>query len=130
MKVLFYLLVIFYGFINSQNKHIKVELVDYSADQIPAHCGYQTEWGILKFRVIKNNDLFNENQIISGFFMCPRERLEETIGIENLISGSEYEIEIGDPVPDKEIPEKTTIISKVKHKPDLTFALIKIKPVD
>ena len=108
----------------NEKRQLKVELIDFSVDKIPADCGYQTEWGILKFRVIEEAKNLNKNELISVLIMCPRERLEREIGIKNLKNGSEYYIQIGKEIKSDEIPENVTVISDKNLKTtDLIFAL-------
>ena len=115
------------SFPDNGTRQLNAELVDYSADKIPADCGYQTEWGILKFRVIENGKKLNKDELISVLIMCPREKLEQEIGIKNLKNGSDYNIKIGKRIKKDEIPENVTIISDKNIKTtNLIFPLIDI----
>jgi hypothetical protein len=94
----------------AQNKPLKVKLVDYSADKVPAYCGYQTEWGILKFRVKESSNGFKANEIILALFQCPRETMEKGLGLDNYSSRKTYLLTLGERAKPNEIPANPTEI--------------------
>jgi len=91
-----------------QTQTLKVELIDYTKDKIPAYCGYQTEWGILKFKVFESTENFEKGQIIFGIFQCPRETMKSVFKAKNYINNREYLLTIGKMVEKNEIEKINT----------------------
>lgn len=92
----------------SQDGPIEVQLTDYSADKIPADCGYQTEWGILKFRLNEPTEDLKIGETIFVLFQCPRETIGVKIGLGNFINGNSYFLTLGEKVERTESPLNTT----------------------
>ena len=67
-------------FVSAQNiKPILSKLVDYSKEKIPTYCGYQTEYGVLKFELLESAGNFRKGDLIFIFQQCPREVMEDTV---------------------------------------------------
>lgn len=78
----------------AQNKTLRVQLIDYSNKRIPAYCGYQKEWGILKFKVLADTAEFKKGEFLLTMIECPRERIE-MYGMENFKNNQKYLLTIG-----------------------------------
>lgn len=111
-----------------QAKTVEAELIDFVYDKIPANCGYQIEWGILKFKVIEANANLKQNQIFQVLFQCPRETMESNLGLKNYINHQRYLLTLGNKVTKKEIPKNTTgIYNELKQKSAPIYWLSEIK---
>ncbi len=111
-----------------QNKPVKAELIDFVSDRIPSYCGYQTEWGILKFRVKEPNADLKADQIFQVLFQCPRETMESKLGLKNYINHHRYLLNLGEKVTEEEIPENTTeMYNDLKEKSVPIYWLSEIK---
>jgi hypothetical protein len=62
--------------------------------KIPAYCGYQKEWGILKFKVLADTAEFKKGEFLLTMIECPRERIE-MFGMENFKNNQKYLLTIG-----------------------------------
>ena len=114
----------------AQTGTIHAELIDYSSDKIPAYCGYQTEWGVLKFRIVKSNNALKNKQVILVLFQCPRETMENNIGIDFYKNNQEYIITIGDKIEKNKIPERVSVIYENNSENDiLMFPLRELKEI-
>ena len=103
MKKVLYLFLLIPILVIGQTKTIKAELFDFTKDKIPAYCGYQKEWGILKFKILESTNEFRKGDFIFAFFACPREYIEK-IGPENFINFKECLLTIGSQkIPSKDI---------------------------
>ncbi len=115
----------------AQTNTIQAELIDYSSEKIPAYCGYQTEWGILKFKITKSiNDLKSEQNILV-LFQCPRETMENNVGIDFYKNNQEYLITIGEKIEKNKIPERATKMYEIDSENDiLIFPLRELKKIE
>jgi hypothetical protein len=68
---------------------MKVKLIDFSEDKIPAYCGHMAFATTLKFRLINDFDSLKSGQDILVIIPCPRE-----FGIENFINNQIYRLKI------------------------------------
>lgn len=76
---------------------MKVKLVDYSENKIPAYCGYIAYATTLKFELLEDFDTLKKGQNILVIIACPRE-----FGIENYINNQTYTLTIyGDSEEDR-----------------------------
>ncbi len=75
MKGQFLILLIFVSFIScgQTSQILKVKLIDYTPDKIPAFCGVIAWATTLKFEIISENANFKKGQQILVIFCCPRE---------------------------------------------------------
>lgn len=96
MKNVIIILFLFPLFISAQiSKPILSKLIDYSKEKTPAYCGYQVEYGVLKFELQESSGNFKKGDTIFIVQKCPREIMEKSIGeyennkIYNLTIGSE-----------------------------------------
>jgi hypothetical protein len=99
----------------AQIRKLKVKLIDYSKEKIPAYCGYSTELGLLKFKVIEDSAEFKKDGFLLTMFECPRERME-SLGIDSFISNQKYLLTIGDKVDnDKNLRKAVEIFYKSEN---------------
>jgi hypothetical protein len=79
------------------SQSLKVKLIDYSSDKIPAYCGYIAFATTLKFELVDNYDTLKKGKEILLIITCPRE-----IGIENYVNNQVYTLTIyGDSEEDR-----------------------------
>ncbi len=115
----------------AQTKTIEAELIDFSPEKIPAYCGYQTEWGILKFKISKSINDLKKDQIILVSFQCPRETMENNIGISAYKNHQEYLITIGNKIRGNEILEQATkMFVKDDENNFLIFPMSELKEIE
>jgi hypothetical protein len=95
MKNIILILFLFPLYISGQiSKPILSKLIDYSIEKTPAYCGYQVEYGVLKFELQENSENFKKGDVIFVVQKCPREIMEKSVGqyennkIYNLYIGS------------------------------------------
>lgn len=96
MKNIILFLFLFPLFVPAQTKKpILSKLVEYSKEKTPAYCGYQVEYGVLKFELQESAENFKKGDLIFIVQKCPREIMEISVGeyennkIYNLSIGSE-----------------------------------------
>ncbi|SRR5690606_6247769 len=96
-------------------KTIISKLIDYSKEKTPAYCGYQIEYGVLKFELQESNANFKKGDIVFIIQQCPREQMEMGVGeyindeIYNLFIGSEADenyTDIGEWANEKFYPQE------------------------
>ena len=75
MRIRIFILLIFLPFFSfgQTSQTLKVKLVDYSPDKIPAFCGDIAFATTLKFEIIFDNDNFKKGEQVLVIFSCPRE---------------------------------------------------------
>ena len=68
-------------------------LIDFTEAKIPAYCGYQTEYAVLKIKIDKDISNLKAGDTIYIFQACPREIMEREVG--NYLNNNQYLIDIG-----------------------------------
>jgi hypothetical protein len=95
--LLFFIFIIPIIAFGQTNLKLKVKLIDFSEDKIPAYCGYIAYATTLKFELIENYATLKKGQEILLIICCPRD-----FGIENYINQQAYDLTIfGDSEQDK-----------------------------
>ena len=88
-----YLIFIFLAFSQApQNKEIivRVKLLDYTESKMPAYCGYQVAYAVLKLQIAENIAPFKDRDTIFIIQECPRETMEKEVG--KYINNQEYKL--------------------------------------
>ena len=81
MKNIIIILFFFPLYISAQiSKPILSKLIDYSKEKTPAYCGYQVEYGVLKFELQESGGNFKKGDVIFIVQKCPRETMEMSSG--------------------------------------------------
>jgi hypothetical protein len=81
MKNIIIILCLFPLYISAQiSKPILSKLIDYSKEKTPAYCGYQVEYGVLKFELQESGGNFKKGDVIFIVQKCPRETMEMSAG--------------------------------------------------
>ncbi|AWA30976.1 hypothetical protein HYN48_13300 [Flavobacterium magnum] len=111
MKRLLYILLVFPNLFFAQVYRAK--LVDYDASKIPAYCGYQKSYGVLKFELQEKS---RKGEVVFIVQECPRELMEKVGEYKN---DSIYSVSIGDQV-NKKLREIGIEICKRNYPKDKT----------
>ena len=93
MKFILIAIVFLWNIGQAQTIKTTGQLIDFTQAKMPAYCGYQTEYGILKIRIEKNISLLKAGDTIYIFQTCPREIMEREVG--KYLNNTEYLVEIG-----------------------------------
>lgn len=86
------------------------QLIDFTEAKMPAYCGYQIEYGILKIRIEKNISNFKVGDSIYIFQTCPRETMEREVG--RYLNNTQYLVEIGKKVSKTDLVHAEKIFKK------------------
>jgi len=112
MKIIikFLLILIFSLFNVAKAQMIKVtgQLIEYTEDKIPAYCGYQIEYGILKIKLENDVSHFKAEDTILIFQTCPRETMEREVG--HYSNGKKYLLEIGKELSKSDLTKATDVL--------------------
>lgn len=88
-----YIIFIFFPFLQVANNdviRVRVKLLDFSESRIPAYCGYQKEYAVLKLQIDENTSAFKNHDTIFIIQECPREAMEKEVG--KYINNQEYSL--------------------------------------
>ena len=92
MKFLLLLLVLTWNIGKAQTTKATGQLIDFTETKIPAYCGYQIEYGILKIRIDKDISYLKAGDTIYIFQTCPREAMER---VGTYLNNTLYSVDIG-----------------------------------
>jgi len=110
MKFLLILIAFTWGIGKAQTNKTTGQLIDFTEAKIPAYCGYQIEYGVLK--VILDNDISNlkAGDTIYIFQTCPREIMEREVG--SYYNNHDYLVDIGKEVKKPDLLKAVKVFRK------------------
>ncbi len=120
MKFLLLAFVFIWNIGTAQTIKTTGQLIDFTEAKIPAYCGYQIEYGILKIRIDKKISNLKAGDTIYIFQTCPRETMERAVG--NYLNNNQYLVDIGREVSKSDFVKAERIFKK--DYPD--YRLVKI----
>lgn len=110
MKFILIAILFLWNIGQAQTIKITGQLIDFTQAKMPAYCGYQTEYGILKIRIEKNISHLKAGDTIYIFQTCPRESMEREVG--KYLNDTEYSVEIGKQVSKTDFMKAENIFKK------------------
>ena len=91
---------------------LKAQLIDYTKNKIPAHCGYLKQYGLLKLVLLENSKNLKSGDTIFISQMCPRELMENYVG--EYTNNNIYKLNLGENVNKSEF-QSTKDFSYVRY---------------